>query len=343
MRNKVIPKLAAYWPEPINGPMSYNNWMEQRTAFANALIAALPGPVNTDLPFETHPYSRLQLEMPSNPKAYIIGTAPPASYLRSMVPGVAGAFEGEMSINGQSVGAAPNLNFYHGNESSFWTAIGFACGDVTEVMAELSSRNIRYDDMLRSWSRKSMSSPSDSDLCDIVLNMALLEDVWQREDKPILWFTNSDTFNKPGIPVCKRNGRNGQAGEVSISSAKAYNLFLRAWQMLGASLAVRDEPGDAWLSINARNATHLKSFNYKTYHELQVSFPENSEFAGQRFYPVLTGPSPSGQASIQLSSNAVYQAWLRGFDTPPTTPTSAFRTDVYNGFLDLIAHHPATR
>ncbi len=345
MRNHPIPKLAAHWPEPNNGPMSYNAWMEQRTAFANALIAALPGPVNTNLPFEVHPYTHYQGQMPRNPKCYIIGTAPPASYLRSKVQGHDGMYPGPIVINGDQVGSAPNMLFYHGNVNSFWQAIGFPVITVEGILAQLNQRNIRYDDILHSWSRPRISSSNDQDLKDIVANVPLLEDVWSRTDSPYLWFTNSGVFNQSGIPIHNNANANGGPGRVMAHNMnmKAYNVFLRAWQELGAEVYVREVGNHHWIQIHAGNAVVLGGFNYKMQHELRIEFNgENpSGLQGVRSYPVLTGPSPARQAGLQMAQNPLYQAWSEGLAVVPANPTNAFRNHVYNQFFDWIAAHPA--
>jgi hypothetical protein len=283
--------------------------------------------------------------MPHNPKCFIIGTAPPASYLRSTVPGQEGMYLGPIVIDGDPVGPPPQLLFYHGNVNSFWQAIEFPETTIEGVLTALNELNIRYDDILSSWSRTTISSSNDTDLKDIVPNVGLLEEIWNRTDAPYLWFTNSGVFNQSGIPIHNNHNANGTVGRVMAHdmNMKAYNVFLRAWQELGAAVFVRKTANEKWIHLNAQNRDTLSQFNYAKEHEVRIVFMDAhpSGLSGERVYPVLTGPSPAAQAGLQMARNPMYQAWLAAIPEVPNNPTTKFRNFVYREFFRLIAAHPA--
>lgn len=338
MKDIRIPKLAAYRDEANSGPMTYLKWKEQRAAAAQALYNALPGPVYPPNVFEAHPYQRFQGRMPVRPACYLIGTAPPASYLRTKVPAVLGAYQHPIVIDTAQVGAAPYLNFYHGNQNSLWSALEFVCDTPEEVLAELNRRKIRYDDILYSWSRRDFNSPADTNLTDMVPNVDLLEDLWDRNDQPFLWFTNSGIFNQGGVPLHANQNMHGGQGRVMAHGMymKAYNVFLRAWQELGARIWLRRDADEDWIEVSLANAVELANFSFLLRHELRI------EWKGDvREYPVLSGPSPAGAANIRLGGHPLYQAWAAEQNPLPHPPTKAFKNHVYNQFLGWIADHPA--
>ena len=318
--------------------MTYAEWKAQRTAAAQALYNALPGPVDPPNVFEVHPYRHFQNNMPARPACYLIGTAPPCSYLRENVPAMPAVYRGQIAIDGAYVGAAPDLGFYHGNRNSLWSALGFACGTPKQVLAELRKRNIRYDDILYSWSRMDFSSTMDQNLTDIVPNVDLLQDIWGREDRPFLWFTNSGTFNQGGIRLHLNISEHGAPGQVKahVSHVNAYNVFLRAWQELGGRIWLRRYANEEWIEVLLANGQGLQEFNRVVQHELRI------EWQGDvREYPVLSGPSPSRAAAMQLVNHPFYLAWAAEQNPLPQFPTTAFKTHVYDLFLQWIQEHPA--
>ena len=338
MKNICIPKLAALRDEADDGPMSYLEWQEQRAAAAEALCNALPGPVDPPNVFEVHPYRHFQDNMPARPACYVIGTAPPCSYLRANVSAEPAVYLGQIVIDGACVGAASDLSFYHGNKNSLWSALGFACDSPEDVMAELNERNIRYDDILYSWSRNNFSSTEDKDLTDIVPNVDLLQDLWGRKDRPFLWFTNSGIFNQGGVPLHVNLNAHGAQGRIMAhaGNVKAYNVFLRAWQELGGRIWLRRHAKEEWMEVLLANVQGLAEFSFLVQHELRI------EWKGDvREYPVLSGPSPAGAANRALAGHPLYQLWAAEQNLLPVTPTIAFKTHVYNQFLVWISEHPA--
>jgi|GEM_PF-2174370 len=339
MTNIPIPKLAASRRnEENNGPMTYTEWKTQRTAAAQALYNALPGPIDPPNVFEVHPYRHFQNNMPAHPACYLIGTAPPCSYLRANVPAEPAVYQGQIVVDGACVGDAPALNFYHGNQNSLWSALGFACETPDDVLAQLKEHNIRYDDILHSWSRKNFGSTEDSHLTDIVPNVDVLQDLWGRQDRPFLWFTNSSIFNQGGVPLHLNHNQHGAQGQVKAHAAnvKAYNVFLRAWQELGGRICLRRNANEEWIEVSLANVQGLKEFSYLMRHELRIKWKGDV-----REYPVLSGPSPSRAAARRLKGHPLYQAWAAEQNPLPHSPTTVFRTHVYTRFLHWIKGHPA--
>lgn len=334
MNQVIIPKLAASRSEQNAGPMTYLEWKEQRQLAANQLYQALPGPVLPPLVFEAHPYKmKYQPLMPKRPKCYLIGTAPPATYLCGKAPA---GNKNPILIDGKRVVAEPGLEFYHGNRNSLWSALRFPCGTPQQVLSELNCRNIRYDDILFSWSRKDFSSADDKHLTDIIPNVDLLMDLWDRRDRPFLWFTNSRVFNKPGVNIYLKRSQFGTRGMVKAHGGDltAHNVFLRAWQECGARLWLRKQDKEQWVEVCAMNSKQLKSFRYLLRHELRI------ELDGlEREYQVLTGPSPSSAASRQMKNNPRFQDWYVQQAHPANRPTLKFRSDVYRQFMDWISAH----
>ena len=206
-------------------------------------------------------------------------------------------------------------------------------------MAELNERNIRYDDILYSWSRNKFSSTEDKDLTDIVPNVDLLQDLWGRKDRPFLWFTSSGIFNQGGVPLHVNHNVRGAKGQVKAhaENVKAYNVFLRAWQELGGRVWMRRHADEEWMEVSSANRQKLNvNFRYRMEHDLRIEW--NGDV---REYPVLSGPSPSGAANRRLSGHPLYQLWAAEQNPLPQTPTTAFKSHVYNQFLAWISEHPA--
>ena len=332
-----IPKLSSFRAEMNQGPMTYRDWKRQRLESVGDLYNALPGPIQNASVFEVHPYQDLyQPRMPQDPACYIIGTAPPASYMRAKVPGFNGFYDGQIEIDGKCLGSAPNLLFYHGNVGSFWDAIGFQANTVESILATLNHRKMRYDDICFSWSRCDFRSPADSDLTDIVPNIDLLEDVWNRLDKPFLWFTNSGVFGANGIPIHQNQNLQGSPGKVMShrNNVTAYNLFLRAWQELGAEVSVRPSVQDDWVKLCVNNVRLLENTRHLIAHELRIQFRGSA-----REYPVLSGPSPSRVANRQLGNHRLYHEWCDAQGIKRNGNVANFKTHVYAGFLETIAEN----
>lgn len=344
-----IRKLAPFYPEAFDGLQYFQEWELSRGFDPTELNGSMPGPVELPHLFEVHPYrEKFQRQMPLKPSCYIIGTAPPASYLRNEDLNSGTEYKGPIVIGGKEVGSAPKLYFYHGNKNSFWDAIGFSSETIEEIMSALRIRNIRYDDILLSWSRKDFSSTDDKDLTDIIPNMYLLMDIWRRDDSPFLWFTSSPVFGKKGIKIHanKRKIYKGLPEQQTLNERgkvichdtdlSPYTIFLRAWQEAGAIVFLRLNQNQDWVELNVENKQRISRLNETLRHDLKIEWK-----GGTRSYSVLTGPSPSRLAAQKMPENNLYQKWLNDARHISDTPTTAFKNYVYNQFLDWIAEHPS--
>lgn len=329
LTNTLIPKLCQQTAEQNPGHQTFGQWMAQRQQNADFIRNSLPGNVIAEQPFEVHPYLHYRAAMLPNPAAYLIGTAPPASYLRSQVAHQPGH---QMQVNGEDIGAAPIIDFFHGNAGSLWAHLNFNFETIEAILAELGQRCIVYSDVLASWSRNSITSTSDSDLTDLIIHVPLFEELWQRDDSPILWFTSSGVYNQAGIPLHLNQNQNGGFGRVQChaNNMKTHNVFLRGWQELGAELAVSLGAGQPWIPI-APGQPGLADFHHLLTHKLRVTIEGKA-----REFDVLTGPSPAGQANLRMANHPLYQEWLAAQPQIEGPPTNAFRQYVYQNFIAQI-------
>jgi hypothetical protein len=296
--------------------------------FIDALNAGGGAAITPHPPQEIHPYLHFRDQMAKRPKLYIIGTFPPASYLR-VNPGFVPTI-----VNGDAPNAGPGFNFFHGNDEAFWRLLnipGFnAAAPLQKIdlcLAFLKQHNAVYSDIIYSCSRTQIDDTQDTALNNILVNKPLLDEITERDDQPCLWFTSSGVFNSTGIPVYLNNGGTNIPGNVKMErECQAYNLFLRGMQDQGWNLSVRSSVADPWIALNAANENQLGDFNHKYAHDLQITRANEV-----LIYRVLTGPSPSD--SRGLGRNLLYQGWNALQNPVPPTPTNAFRAFIYAQFL----------
>ncbi len=275
-------------------------------------------------PQEVHPYLKYRREMLESPKGYIIGTFPPSSYLRNKTFKDGAINDQCFKVNGISVQSRPQLDFFHGNQASFWRLLGIENINIQEILSFLKSKNWVYSDIIYSCSRKNIKSSSDSDLLNIVPNFHLIDEILNREDCPKLWFNTSGTFNKDGINVYK-TGVN--RGFVNINtSTRSYELFLRTLQNLGHKLKVRLNKNDKWLDVNDTNSDQLKTnFSYIISHQLKIN--------NNKTYNISTGPSPSSQARRTMTNNLYFINWA--INQPDVNRNSdIFIKDIYQSIIN---------
>ena len=116
------------------------------------------------------------------------------------------------------------------------------------------------------------------------------------------------------------------------NNVTAYNLFLRAWQELGAEVSVRPSVQDDWIKLCVNNVQLLENIRHLIAHELRIQFRGTA-----REYPVLSGPSPSRLANLQLSNHPLYHEWCDAQSIERNGNVANFKTHVYAGFLETIA------
>ena len=99
---------------------------------------------------------------------------------------------------------------------------------------------------------------------------------------------------------------------------------------------MRRSADQEWMEVSLANEQGLREFTRLVQHELRI------EWKGDvREYPVLSGPSPSRAAAMQLVNHPFYLAWAAEQNPLPQSPTTDFKTHVYDLFLQWIQEHPA--
>ena len=269
---------------------------------------------------EIHPYLSYRNDMIEKPKGYIIGTFPPASYLRSLsISGNSSIGSRKFYVDGVEVPALPLLNFYHGNRNSFWTFLEINPLKIENILYFLKLHNWAYSDIIFSCSRTSIKSSGDQDLKNIIPNYDLINEIMENEVVKDLWFTSSGTYNTTGIDIYRDS-------KVRTNSGQAYNLFLRTLQSLGYDISVRVDEDKTWISLDYDNRERLrKNFNHNVIHQLKID---------NKVLNIFSGPSPSSNASITFSRNPIYNQWLNSQNIDNLTPTNIFRKEIYALFLN---------
>jgi hypothetical protein len=269
---------------------------------------------------EIHPYLSYRNDMIEKPKSYIIGTFPPASYLRSLsISGNSSIGSRTFYVDGVEVPALPLLNFYHGNRNSFWTFLEISPLKIESILDFLKFHNWAYSDIIYSCSRTNISSSRDQDLKNIVPNFDLINEIMENEEVSDLWFTSSGTYNSTGIDIYRNS-------KIKTNSGQAYNLFLRTLQSLDYDISVRVNEDKNWISLNYENRESLKNdFKYKVIHQLKID---------NKVLNIFSGPSPSSDASITFPRNPIYKQWLMNQNNDIQTPTNIFRKEIYTLFLN---------
>lgn len=343
-----IRKLAPYWPLNDDDQRTYVEHLEHRIELNAAVMADIQQgngrAANPAVSFELHPYlEKYEGRMPDSPICYIIGTAPPSNYLRTSLENSGRLTSARpLLVNGKAIKGRPILDFYHGNENSLWHFLGVSPLTINGICEFLNNRKIKYVDVVKSWGRKDITSPEDAGLTDILPNIPLFEELWDRPDETILWFTSAGIALSGGLkfhrkrraPYKKHFKEQRQIDEYGLvichdADLSPFNLFLRTWQELGATIKVRKTPGDDWVLLNDflyPECTRL--------HQLLIQF---DQFAGspKKIFSILTGPSPSRNANRGLGNSTCYARWKSKFPNKPQS-TDIFRRDIYSAFLNII-------
>jgi hypothetical protein len=262
--------------------------------------------------------------MVKDPKLFIIGTFPPASYLLTQLETAA------IAVGRDIVKSRPMLDFYHGNDGMLWKCLSIPKASRKQCLDLLWEHGAVYADIIASCAREHITDTSDVKLHNILLNQPLMNEVLDRDDKPHLWFTSASVFNSKGLEVHVKKGDSGAPGNVRIATRDPYSLFLRGLQDDGHRLAVRRDGRSEWVAVEAANRTALAGFQNLSCHELRVQ--RGPDHRTQGVYKVYTGPSPSGAAARQMGRHPLYTKW-HAQNRQATTPTMEFRSHLYAQFL----------
>ncbi|TYB79186.1 hypothetical protein [Bizionia myxarmorum] len=299
-----------------------------------------------ETPVEIHPYLDM-FELQSYNK-YIIGTFPPIGYMRDQlnIPNELG-----------TVLVKPKIPFYHGNDCVMWKVffdeheldqIGPMIADNDQrfnqrqlIIDKLNEKEINYSDIIYSVKRTAYDT-KDQSLHNIVPNYKLICHILTNENAVYLNFNTSTVFSNQELGIVPNNHGVHIAGDLRESIVGSYNLFLKILQKLEFKLEVNLMNDNNWIVINQESAEYLNtSYRFKAYSKLRIStinkvminLVEFENFHKELI--IITGPSPSGQASRSMGRNLIYQNWRElNQNHNIATPTIAFRKDFYQNFID---------
>jgi hypothetical protein len=315
-------------------------------AFIGGLAAAINLPPNP--PVEQHPY-----DDPNNRgdfEKYIIGTFPPISYLKDH-PNTAGG--NIFYPNGAHV-VSPNVPFYHGNMESLWNIIFQAAGNIAAYNAIgnnrlakklfiqnwLNENEINIADIIQYTTRVEYNA-NDGGLKNIVPNSTLIKEILASEKNLVLLFNTSPVFHLGGLNVLMN-------GTFSTTQHTSFGLTMLALERIGFKISfdwINPIPM-GWVPLNAANAvvlnTHLVN---KCIIKVKIEQTSRSDANGfkilgsVREFTCIFGPSPAGQAALQLHLNQIYQNAVAQFG-PMNHP--AFCSFMMGHFLNYNAGGQAT-
>ncbi|MBC8882619.1 hypothetical protein H9X57_02030 [Flavobacterium piscinae] len=156
-----------------------------------------------------------------------------------------------------------------------------------ELIDELIFRFIRYDDIIKFTRRVKVGnkfSAEDKNLYNIIPNIHMVNDVFNKKDLLAILFNTSTTFsknikiNKDGLIVVEKD-----------SNVKSFDLFIRTIQELGYKVEFRLENSDFevlldWIEVSYQNRNLIQSnFSYKIIFKIRIS---NSDKIVNEFYAI---------------------------------------------------------
>lgn len=306
--------------------------IQQTIHQAQVVRANLP----RNAPFEKHPY--LDQHQLQDFEKYIIGTCPPVSYLCDSLD-----VDELITPNGDVI-SKPNVSFFHGNKldqwkmfltNEEWTELDNLdrAGKKHYLISKLVFNEINYSDIIKTFQRVNTNySVEDKHIRNICTNSNLILHILKNPNAKYLNFNTSSVFNIEGLKVYINNQFNGK---VNVNKINSYNLFLRTLQDFGFDLNIDLLNGDGWIGINALNADYLiNHYKSKVLTKLKISSNKCINIDGfeisniDKIFTIVTGPSPSGFANLQLGNNPVYANW----NIQNQLDINAFRKQIYSHF-----------
>lgn len=273
---------------------------------------------------EIHPYSHFREKMSKNPRGYILGTFPPASYLRSQLY-IDNKMIGDrpFKVNEVEVRQPPKLNFFHGNKNELWRRLGIEDLSEIGILNFLNETGWVYSDVIFSCHRDSIDSPADGSLDNIVPNFELINEILSKDSRLSLWFTSSSIFNTTGI---RFDGENFE--KIDVSQGQAFDIFIRSLQELGYEISISKD-GKNWVDVRSENSQRLSSSYVGL---IYLSLKINS-----KIYDVFFGPSPSGSASRHMKKHSLFIKWRESLYQKGIqisgAPTNDFRSFIYQNII----------
>ncbi|HEY6082316.1 MAG TPA: hypothetical protein VIU45_02590 [Chitinophagaceae bacterium] len=333
INNPLIAARGIPNPPPISC-MSPSIPADNATFIGNLIVAGGALPANP--PFEIHPY--LGLAPLKNFEKYIIGTFPPISYVNDH-PAIVAA--------GINIGGfrPPWIPFFHGNWGSMWnyllTGPEYAAltampriGRKPFLINFLTENRINCSDIIKTVQRRCYS-PNDSDLFNICINEDLICHILLNKSAKYLLFNTGSPLSSGGLKIHGILNPNGAPGMVNVNvNTKSFDLFVRGCQEMGLTIELRINLGAPatmfpWTPL----AIAIPNMHNKVIFEMRISTNRMEEkckgFSGSREFTVITGPSPSQQATRGIVRNANF---IQFQAANPGKNVSDFIRHIYQGF-----------
>ena len=276
-------------------------------------------------PTEIHPYLGYRKLMKEKPSGFIIGTFPPASYLRCQSINDKIIGNRKFKVDSVDVSEAPRLSFFHGNKNSMWEYLNISDFSINAIIDFLNRKNWVYSDIIYSCCRTKITDVEDKHLKNIIPNFALIDEIIESKEGTSLWFNTSSIYNSKGLNIYKTKYPN----KVNCKDVQAYDIFLRVLQELGYEISLRLNESDQWIEVKFDNhAVIAHKFRFLLYHQLKID---------DKHFNVFTSPSPSNSASQSFVRNRIYKNWINSKSknkTIPKKPTLVFRKEVFSAIVD---------
>ena len=296
-------------------------------SFINSIQEIDEGGFTSDFknPTEIHPYVGYRKLMKEKPGGFIIGTFPPASYLRCQHINDTVIGNRKFKIDSIEVPESPQLSFFHGNKNSMWEYLNISDFSIHAIIDFLNRKDWVYSDIIYSCCRNKITDVEDKHLKNIIPNFALIDEIIESKDGTSLWFNTSSIYNSKGLNIYKTTYPN----KVNCRYVQAYNIFLRTLQELGYEISLRLNESDKWIEVKSENLKVIaQKFRFLLYHQLKINY---------KCFNVFTSPSPSNSASQSFVRNRIYKNWINGKSknkTIPKKPTLDFRKEVFSAIVE---------
>jgi hypothetical protein len=309
----------AIWPfNNVDGNIQYNldniseeienYWNQYHDIFNNQI-----GNIDAN-PIEKHPYNN-QFENSEENDFIVLGTMPPFSYVTEsstlpIFPSIlcqtqVGINRIEEIYRKNYNQIRPNILYYYGNVGSFWDYVPnynqpfnlYSCIDWQENF------KTNISDIISFCQRADLTSPSDSNLYNIIPNVDIINNILDSKKIGTILFTS-------GYPTLDYLNNN---------KTSTFSIFFKTLNSLGFNYLFQtygniiDTDNNIEIVIGKGLFHLILEYNGKT-----------------KFITIICLPSPSGQAARVMHHHPFWNNWALQFpNNLPVTPTTEFRRNIY--------------